>query len=194
MLVAPAVGFVLFYVFTVCGVPVRWPYYEPVIPGAIIEDPGAHPFLPRANLSPRATLQLPDGVSLRTRLGCYPLQSDGTQGCNLQVRLFNPNDAVISFAQQPVSVKGADGEELIDRDFYVRFADRLKDHDRPEIRNDEVFVPFGDIGLILRNVALPERFTATVPDLIINSVPVPLPAIEFVRHDNVTCTGIITNY
>ena len=194
ILLIPAAALLLFYLVFACGSPVRWPYYSPEIEGATIDDPVQF-FMPRANLSPRASLQLSDGVSLRTRMGCYPSASDGTQSCSFQVRFFNPENATISFAAQPVSVRSADGEELIDKDFYIRFADRMRPYDPPVVRNEEVFLTYGrQVVLMLSTMVLPERFVATIPDLVIGSQKVSVPPITFRRHENLTCVGLIANY
>lgn len=194
-LIAPVAIAGLFYATFVCGVPLRWPYYEPVIEGAKLDDPGRHLIFPRANQSPRATLQLVPGLSVRTRLGCYPMGRDGTQACSFQARFFNNTGGAVSFADQPVTVRDEDGNELINLDFYIRFADRPARHASPEIRDGEVFVEFSDsLSLMLAQTDLPERFVVELPNLIVDAERIEMPPIAFVRHDNLTCVGLLANY
>ena len=195
LLVLPVALVCLYYLFFICAVPERWPYFTPVIDGASVDDPGRHSFLPRANLSPRATLAVTPNLSLRTRLGCYPLGADGAQSCSFQVRFFDRSGADIAFSDKPVTVLGADGADLIDRDFLALVAGRLPGGAGEEIRDGKVYLTYGEsLSLMLKRAILPDRLTVRMPDLIVDGKPVALPSIAFVRHDNLTCRGLFANF
>jgi len=188
-------GFFAFVVIFVCVRPLDWPYYEPIAQGATTTDPAACSIFPRVNLSPIATIVLTSGVSLQTRMGCYPRNSDGIQPCIFQIQLFNPDNAEISYTAQPVTIRGPDDEELINLSFHSEVEERLGEHPALEVRGTRVTIKYSErVSLLLRRVALPERITATIPAVIINSKTVHIPKVDFTRRENLTCVGLFANY
>jgi len=188
-------GGVVFVVLFVCGRPLDWPYYEPNIRGATITDPAACSFFLRGNLSPMATIVLIGGVSLQTRMGCYPRNRDGIQPCIFQIQLFNPDNAEFSYTAQPVSIRGPDDEELIDLNFHSEVAERLGEYPALLVHGTRVTIEYSErVILLLKMIALPEQITVTLPEAIINSETVSIPEMVFTRRENLTCEGLFANY
>lgn len=203
ILIVPLALVALFYLLFVCGHPLRWPYYVPVLEGATIEDPA--PFLlPRANLSPIAVYPLADGVKLRMRVGCNPSNFAGEQECHFSFSFVNPYNASISIPEQAISVQSPSGEELIDLAFLTEYADRFGNpkYNWPKIVGEKVFIEtpegnsklYGGDTLSLAKRKLPQSFRVDLPDVHINRQVIAMPDVEFFRRGNLTCVGLIANY
>lgn len=185
-----------FVALFICVQPVKWPYYTPRMSGADVVD-NAPLFLPRQGMAPYAKFQLAEGAYVRIHTNCYPLERSGVQPCGVVLRFFNPYDAEIAFADDPVSITGPEGEELINLAFYRENQEKFAKYPGfgPKFEGDRVTLRYARINtLSLKPIPMPATFTLNLPALVINGTTVAVPPVGFHRTDNLTCLGMFTNF
>ncbi|MHA6262609.1 hypothetical protein ACXYMO_05365 [Arenibacterium sp. CAU 1754] len=113
------------------------------------------------------------------------------------LRFFNPYDAEIAFADDPVSITGLEGEDLINLAFYREYQEKFVKYQGfgSRVDGDRMTLRYARINtLSLKPIALPATFTVNLPALVINDTTVPVPPVGFHRTDDLTCLGMFINF